>query len=77
MQSWSDSLAGSNAKLFVGAIADSSQGSGFISADDLAAEAQQVMGMGLGNFGGYALWDASLDLQNGGFGGGVKGALRR
>ncbi|KAI4154225.1 MAG: hypothetical protein LQ340_001816 [Diploschistes diacapsis] len=75
VSSWSQSLAGSNAKLFVGAIADSSQGSGYISGDDLAAEIKQVQGMGLGNFGGYALWDASLAMQNGGMQGAIKSAL--
>ena len=75
MQSWSQSLAGSNAQLFIGAIADSSQGSGFISADDLANEVGQVKGMGLENFGGYALWDASLAIENGGMQSAIKAAL--
>ena len=75
VKSWSQSLAGTDAKLFVGAIADSSQGSGFVSGQQLAQEVTQVAGLGLSNFGGYALWDASLAMQNGGLQGAVKTAL--
>ena len=75
MQSWSKALAGSNAKLLIGAIADSSQGSGFVSAQELAAEVAQVSKMGLSNFAGYALWDASLAMQNGGMQSAIKQAL--
>ena len=72
---WSQNLSGSNAKLYVAAIASGNQGSGFIDADALAAEAAEVKKMGLANFGGYALWDASLAIQAGGMHTKVRAAL--
>ena len=75
VQGWSKNLAGSDAKLYVAAIASTNQGSGYIDADALAAEAAEVKKMGLSNFGGYALWDASLAMQAGGMHTKLKAAL--
>ena len=75
VQQWSKTLAGSNAKLYVAAIASGNQGSGFIDGPELAKEAAEVKAMGLPNFGGYALWDASLAMQGGGMQTSLKQAL--
>ena len=75
VQKWSQNLAGSRAKLYVAAIAATNQGSGYIDADALAQEAAQVKGLGLANFGGYALWDASLAMGAGGMQTKLKAAL--
>lgn len=64
VKAWSDDLAGTNAKLYIGAIGDVSQGSGYLDANTLAQEVAQVKAMGLDNLGGYALWDASFAMEN-------------
>ena len=75
VQSWSQTLANSEAKLFVAVIANESQGSGYIDPPDVKVEAKQVIALGLPNFGGYALWDASLAIENNNLDGTIKSAL--
>jgi chitinase len=75
VKAWSDDLAGSNAKLYIGAIADVSQGSGFIDTASLASEVSNVQSLNLPNYGGYALWDAALAAQNGNMQNSIKSAL--
>ena len=65
VREWSQVLQGSPAKLFVGGTAHSGS-RGYMAAGQLAQVARQVRGMGLPNFGGYALWDASYALTDAG-----------
>lgn len=67
LQAWSKDLSsgsGQGPKLYVAAIADTNQGSGFIDASSLGAEMSKVKALNLPNFGGYALWDGSLAIAN-------------
>lgn len=63
VRAWSDYLSNGSAKLYIAALASPDQGSGFVGPDELAVEVQTVKGLGLFNFGGYALWDASLGME--------------
>ncbi len=73
VQQWSKNI-GPTAQLYIGALADAGQGSGFLAADALAQEVKTIQGLGLSNFGGYALWDAS-EAKASGMGTTLKAAL--
>lgn len=75
-QKWSEALqTGRRPRLFVAAMADVKDGTGFVDAGRLMGEVGKVKGVGV-NLGGVALWDGSQAIANGGFERVVKEGLR-
>lgn len=76
MDSVKDWSAKTKGKLYIaGPGSADSAGSGYLDAAAIAKEIAQVQALGLKNFGGYALWDASTAKANGDYGAAVKKAL--
>lgn len=75
LQAWSKAV--SPAQVWIGAPAAASAvgDGGYISASTMQAEIAQAKKLGLSNFGGVALWDAELAIQNGNFQDAVASAL--
>jgi hypothetical protein len=65
VKAWSKDLEGSKAKLHIAAIAQANDGSGFVDANTLTSELAKVKALGLGNFGGAAIWDGSQAIGAG------------
>ncbi len=66
VKNWSSGIG--SAKLFIGAVASSSDGDqGYVSAKKLVSNIKSVEALKLPNFGGAMLWEAQLAVKNGNY----------
>jgi chitinase len=75
LQAWSKAVE--PAQIWIGApgVASAVDDGGYISASKMQSQIAQVKQLGLPNFGGVALWDAEVSVQNGNYQNAVASAL--